>query len=190
MTRLKFFSLCVRRANAGGRLYLAVLIGRLPSKSMRAWGAARLLGVRLDPSAQLYRWRDLRCGPRIEIGRGSIVGTDCILDGRRGIKIGRSVNLSSEVALWTLQHDKDSPTFEAVGGPIVIHDRAWVSFRATVLPNVTIGEGAVVAAGAVVTGDVAPYDVVGGIPARKIGQRPRAVAYSWHNSRKNAPWFV
>ena len=54
-----------------------------------------------------------------------------------------------------------------------IGDRAWLGSRALVLPGVTIGEGAVVAAGAVVTSDVPAYAVVGGVPARAIGARPR-----------------
>lgn len=164
-------------------------MGRIPSKTVRGVGAARLLGVKIHPTAQIYRWRDLRGGSRITIGQGSIVGSDCILDGRRGITIGHSVNISSEVALWTLQHDKDSPTFETVGGPIHIGDRAWISFRAIILPNVSIGEGAVVAAGAIVTKNVPPYAIVGGIPAKKIGDRNGEVAYNWENSRAESPWF-
>jgi acetyltransferase-like isoleucine patch superfamily enzyme len=145
--------------------------------------------VKIHPTAQIYRWRDLRSGSQIAIGEGSIIGSDCILDGRCGISIGRSVNISSEVALWTLQHDTDSPTFETSGGPISVGDRAWISFRATILPNVCIGEGAIVAAGAIVTKDVPPYAIVGGIPATKIGDRNRDVDYTWNNSRADAPWF-
>ncbi|OAN38170.1 hypothetical protein A4X20_19900 [Mycolicibacterium iranicum] len=144
----------------------------------------------MHKTAQIYRWRDLRNGPGISIGAGTIVGTDCTLDGRLGISIGRSVNISSEVAFWTLQHDKDSPSFATRGGPITVGDRAWVSFRAVILPNVSIGEGAVIAAGAVVTKDVPAYTVVGGIPARRIGERSRDVDYEWTDSRVRAPWFV
>jgi acetyltransferase-like isoleucine patch superfamily enzyme len=178
-----------QRAYSGGRLYGASFLGRIPSKTVRSIGAARLLGVKIHPTAQIYRWRDLREGSQITIGPGSIVGSDCILDGRCGIRIGHSVNISSEVALWTLQHDKDSPTFETAGGPINIGDRAWISFRATILPNVSIGDGAVVAAGAIVTKDVPPYAIVGGIPAKIIGARNPEVDYIWENSRAEAPWF-
>jgi acetyltransferase-like isoleucine patch superfamily enzyme len=112
------------------------------------------------------------------------------LDGRNGITIGKNVNFSSEVALWTLQHDYNSPTFATSGGPIVIGDRAWISFRATILPGVTIGEGAVVAANSVVTKDVPPFTVVGGIPAKKIGERTTDLSYDWTNARSHAAWLV
>jgi len=99
------------------------------------------------------------------------------LDARRGLVIGNYVNFSSEVMIWTLQHDHNSPTFADKGGKVVIGDRAWISCRAIILPGVTIGEGAVVAAGAVVTKDVAPYTIVGGIPAKEIGKRNRDLTY-------------
>lgn len=172
----------------GGALLATMLVGKLPLRWLRTLVARRLLGLGAHPDSILYRWRDLREPQGIEIGAGSIVGFWATLDGRRGITIGRNVNLSSEVALWTLQHDTDDPDFGVHGGPIVIEDRAWVSFRATVLPGVTIGEGAVVAAGAVVTQDVPPFAIVGGVPARRIGERNRDLGYSMENG--GGPWLV
>ena len=142
----------------------------------------------IRPGARLYRWRELRSAHNISIGEGSIIGFDAIMDGREGITLGRNVNLSSEVALWTLQHDPGSPDFAARGAPIVVEDRVWLSFRSTVLPGVRIGEGAVVAAGAVVTHDVAPYTIVGGVPAKLVGHRTRDLRYSFENVR--TAWFV
>lgn len=172
----------------GATLLAAMLVGKLPLRWLRTLVARRLLGLGAHPDSILYRWRDLREPRGIEIGAGSIVGFWATLDGRRGIRIGRNVNLSSEVALWTLQHDTADPEFGVSGGPIVIEDRAWVSFRATVLPGVTIGEGAVVAAGAVVTQDVPPFAVVGGVPARPIGERRRDLGYSMEGG--GGPWLV
>jgi acetyltransferase-like isoleucine patch superfamily enzyme len=127
----------------------------------------------------LHRWNESRRPSAITVGAGSIIGNDVILDGREGIHIGENVNFSSEVAIWTLQHDHVCPDFGTKGGPVTIGDRTWVSFRATILPDVTIGEGVVVAAGAVVTRDVQPYAIVGGIPARVIGYRERNLTYNW-----------
>jgi acetyltransferase-like isoleucine patch superfamily enzyme len=123
----------------------------------------------------------------VTIGDGSVIGFDAILDGRGGLTIGRNVNLSSEVAIWTAQHDHRSPTFAARCAPVTIGDRAWLSFRTTILPGVTIGDGAVVAAGAVVTTDVPPFAIVGGIPARIIGVRTRELSYEFV---RGAPWFI
>jgi acetyltransferase-like isoleucine patch superfamily enzyme len=179
-----------RRAPAafeGGGLLLTMVVARLPSRRLRTLVARKLLGLRIAPDAVLYRWRDIRHAPGISIGRGSVVGFWATLDGRRGIEIGENVNLSSEVALWTLQHDPADPGFESRGAPIVIEDHAWISFRATVLPGVRVGEGAVVAANSVVTKDVEPYAIVGGAPAGVIGRRPREHSYSL---TAGAPWFV
>ena len=155
---------------------------------MRTW-LARRLGMTIAPTAKVYRWREVRNPKKITIGAGSIVGLWATLDGREGITIGKNVNISSESALWTLQHDHNSPTFATKGGPITIGDRAWISFRATILPGVTIGEGAVVAAGAVVTKDVPPFTIVGGIPAKVIAPRTDDLTYDW-DANKDAAWFI
>lgn len=106
-----------------------------------------------------------------------MIENNVTLDGRRGIKIGKNVNFSSEVMIWTLQHDYNNPSFSVKGGEVIIEDYVWISTRAIILPNVRIGKGAVVAAGAVVTKDVPPFTVVGGIPAKKIGERNKELNY-------------
>ena len=67
----------------------------------------------------------------------------------------------------------NSDDFHAIGGKTIIHRYAWICSRSILLPGVTIGEGAVVASGAVVTKDVEPYAIVAGIPAKKIGERKK-----------------
>ena len=96
---------------------------------------------------------------------------------RGGIRTGADVSIGPEAAFLTLGHDPQSPEFADTGGDIVIGDRAWIAFRAVILPGVKIGEGAVVAAGAVVTRDVPPYEIVAGVPARKVGERNRDLTY-------------
>lgn len=179
-----------RRAISGGSIQLSHILGRFPSKTLRRFFITRVFKVDIAESTQVYKWREIRLGSSIHIGSGTIIGADAILDGRKEIYIGHSVNISSEVALWTLQHDPQSPDFGTKGGPISIGNRAWISFRATILPGVTIGEGAVVAAGSVVTKDVPPYTIVGGIPAKPIGSRSSEVDYTWTSSFQDAAWFI
>jgi len=116
-------------------------------------------------------------GCSISIGDNTVINRNCYLDGRTGIIIGNNVNVSFECCIITLQHAAKSLDFHCVGGMVRIEDHVWIGVRSIILPGVTIGEGAVVAAGAVVTTDVSPYTIVAGTPARNIGERPRGLTY-------------
>jgi maltose O-acetyltransferase len=87
------------------------------------------------------------------------------------------VNFSTGVWIWTAEHDMNALDFGATSAPVVIEDYAWLSCRTIILPGVTIGYGAVVAAGAVVTKSVPAFAVVGGTPAKVIGERSRDLNY-------------
>jgi len=76
-----------------------------------------------------------------------------------------------------MQHNVNDPDFRGESAPVIIGDYAWISCRTVLLPGVRIGEGAVVAAGAVVTKDVEPYAIVGGVPAKNIGERSQGLRY-------------
>ena len=117
-------------------------------------------------------------GPRrITIGRRSVINRGVVLDGRFPLTIGDNVSISIGSVILTLEHDLQASDFPAVGAPVSIADRVFIGTRAVVLPGVSIGEGAAVAAGAVVTNDVEPYTIVGGVPAKEIGSRPRNLTY-------------
>jgi acetyltransferase-like isoleucine patch superfamily enzyme len=156
---------------------IAAAVGHLPSARLRHAVYRSVLGMEIAPGARVNGRAEIRFGT-ISIGPNTIVGHDAILDGRGGITLGRAVNLASEVAIWTADHDPQDPDFAARIAPVVVGDRAWLSFRSTVLPGVTIGEGAVVAANAVVTKDVAPFTIVAGTPAKVIGERTRDLRYA------------
>jgi maltose O-acetyltransferase len=178
----------IRLGREGARLQLSFWIGALPLRRLRH-ALYRRLGMRLDRGARVHRGLEVRAPANVHVGTGSVIGFDSILDGRAGIRIGRHVNISSRVAIWTVQHDHRDPDFRDLGAPVVIGDRAWISFQATILPGVSVGEGAIVAAGAVVTKDVAPYAVVGGVPARVIERRfPQQLDYEL--TATPAPWFI
>jgi maltose O-acetyltransferase len=134
-------------------------------------------GIRLDPTSALH-WRARFFAPEgLVVGRHSTLGNDGFYDAREGITIGDCVNIAGEVAIFTREHDVQSPTFDEVGGPVTIGNHAYIGTRVTILPGVDIGEGAVVATGAVVTKSVPPYTIVGGVPARPIGERRRDLDY-------------
>lgn len=166
-----------RRFLIGAQILLFDVVSWLPSHRLRRFLYRKVGRMQVSSESWIYGHAHVRCPWRIRIGSGSIVGGGATLDGRGTIRIGDHVNISSDVAIWTKQHNLEDPSFAAVAKPVVIEDYAWISTRAILLPGSHIGRGAVVAAGAVVTGDVAPYAIVGGTPARDIGRRPRFDEY-------------
>ncbi len=136
-----------------------------------------VFGVRLGRGSIVHWQARFFDPPGVRIGNYCNIGNNAFLDGRRGIAIGNYVATGAEIMIYTLQHDLDSPNFDVTGGPVVIGDYVYIGPRAIVLPSVRIGTGAVVAAGAVVTGDVAPYTIVDGVPARFIRERCRELNY-------------
>lgn len=147
-----------------------------PSQNIRRY-MFRLAGGVLGQGTVFYGGTEIRCARRIDIGAYTSIGHRCILDGRGKLKIGSSVNFSTGVWIWTAEHDVQSPDFAARIAPVIIEDYAWIGSRVIILPGVTIGKGAVVASGAVVTKDVAAFNIVGGVPAKIIGKRNEDLRY-------------
>ena len=117
-------------------------------------------------------------GRKVFIGKRNVINFGCLFDGRHfAIRTGDDVSIGPEGAILTLGHDPQSESFADRGGDVSIGDKAWIGFRAIILPGLSIGEGAVVAAGAVVTRSVEPFAIVAGVPARKIGERNPRLNY-------------
>lgn len=114
----------------------------------------------------------------ISIGQETTINKHVDLDGRGGLKIGDRVSISAYTKILTASHDPNSAFFELVLRPVEIEDYVWVGYAAIILPGVKIGRGAIVAAGSVVTRDVAARAIVAGNPARPIGQRSTELQYS------------
>jgi acetyltransferase-like isoleucine patch superfamily enzyme len=152
-------------------------------RTFRAFGAAIASDVLIYHGLQLRAARKLTIGPRTTVGEGAV------LDARGGLTIGADVNFSSEVQIWTAQHDWQSPEFTYVSSPVTIGNHVWIGPRVMILPGVRIGDGAVIAAGAVVTRDVPPYVLAGGVPAKVIGERPRNLSYRLAGSKRKMLWW-
>lgn len=114
---------------------------------------------------------------QIVIGENTIVNRECVLDGRSGLFIGKNVNISPKVEIYSMGHDVNSPSFEAKGESVYIEDYVWLGTRCMIMPGVSIGKGAFVMPGAIVTKNVSPYAIVAGIPARQIGRRSKDLSY-------------
>jgi acetyltransferase-like isoleucine patch superfamily enzyme len=155
------------------------VVSHVPSFALRRAWYGRVLGVRMGPHAGVH----LGCyvwfyGPGqvrrdgTTIGAYSRINRNCCLDMRGPLHIGENVSISPDVTILTAFHRMDDPEFRVEARPVVIEDHVWVGTRATILSGVRLGRGSVVAAGAVVTRDVGPLEIVGGVPARPIGTRP------------------
>lgn len=141
------------------------------------------LGMRLEQGAIIWCGARINYPERISIGENSIVGPSTVLLSQGGIRIGRNVNISGFSFILSQEHNVQSPRLETTLAEVVIEDYAWLATNVTILPGVTVGHGAVIAAGAVVTKDVSPYAIVGGVPARPIGKRPENFAYHTRDDR-------
>ncbi len=128
-------------------------------------------GVKIGKGSHLHMGTQFFNPSGIEIGRGSIIGQNAFLDGRDKLKIGDHVDIASDVLIYNSEHDINSPEFEPIKGPVEIGDYVFVGPRVIILPGVSIGKGAVIAAGAVVVKNVGEFEVVGGVPAKIIGER-------------------
>jgi len=168
----------------GGGRYLMFNISIIPSIHLRRV-LYKGLGAHIDSKAIFHFRTEIRAPWLLSVGEGTIIGDNAILDARCGLTMGKNVNLSSNVSIYTLQHDHRASDFSCPNPTkrklsVEIGDRVWIGSNVIVLPGVHIGEGAVCCAGCVVTKDVEPYAVVAGIPAKKLSERPRVLKYEFN----------
>ncbi len=130
---------------------------------------SELTGKKVDESFRLFPPFYADFGKNITFGKDVFLNSGCHFQDQGGIVIDDGALIGHNVVLATINHDLD-PSMNRKNhyAPIHIKEHVWIGSNATVLAGVTIGEWAVVAAGAVVTKDVPPYAVVGGIPAKVI----------------------
>lgn len=165
-----------RLLHGGWTRYMLYQVAYVPSHHLRRF-VYKSLGMKIGKHNVFNYGTEIRGITGIKMGNFNIIGDNALLDGRNGLVLGNNVNISSNVSIYTLQHDHRNPLFKSVGGKVVIEDRVWLGSNVIVLPGVAIGEGAVCCAGCVVTKDVEPYTVVAGIPAKKVNERPENLIY-------------
>ena len=132
---------------------------------LRVWGARIGRRCAIAAGAKIWAPWNLTVGNYVAVANGAE------LYGVAPIVLGDHSTISQDAYICTASHDIASKSKPLVFKPVCIGSFSWVCARAIVLPGVTVGEGAVAGAGAVVTKDVAPWTVVGGSPAKVIGKR-------------------
>jgi acetyltransferase-like isoleucine patch superfamily enzyme len=154
------------------------LVRHIPSFTLRRQWYHRILGasfgehsgIHLGCHVWFYSPRQVRRSG-FSLGAHSRINRDCCLDVRGRLEIGENVSISPDVTILTASHGVNDPEFRVQIRPVLIQDHVWIGSRAMILPGVTLGRGCVVAAGAVVTRDVAPLSIVAGVPARPVAAR-------------------
>lgn len=158
---------------------ISMVIFLLPRFRTLGWIKAsflRLLGAHVGkrvvfyPGIWIFPGRDLHLGDDVDLAYGALITTS------GGVSIGDRTLVGYGARILSSNHHIPAvpQRIFAAGhtdAPVVIEQDVWIGANAIILPGVTIGEGAVVAAGSVVTRDVAPWTVVGGIPARELRHR-------------------
>lgn len=157
-----------------GLLFIANrVISCVPSHFVRRVFYRRVMKFCLGSSSYIFMnvWFDAKGQGSFVMGHHSVVNQNCRLDNRGTIIIGNNVSISADVTILTADHNLQSSTFESRCRQVAINDYVFIGTRALLLPGITIGTGAVIGAGSVVTKDVPPYTIVAGCPAREVGRR-------------------
>ena len=169
----------LKRLRYDGLLYLTnQWVGRIPSHQFRLWYYRHVMKFTVGSGSFIFMdaWFDTR--GNFEIGSCSTINAKCHLDNRGGLTIGNNVSISNEVTIITADHDPQEADFRGRERAVVIEDYVFIGTRSMILAGVTLGRGAIVAAGAIVSRDVAPFSIVAGVPARVIGKRREDLDYS------------
>jgi len=152
------------------KLMILRWVGHIPFHSCRNF-IYRLAGMKIGRKSTIHMWANFFQPKNIKVGEGSIVGDHVFLDGRAKLTIGNHVDIASHVSIYNSEHDIEAEDFSAREESVEIGDYVFIGPRAIILPGVKVGRGAVIAAGAVVSKDVPDFMIVGGVPAKTIGER-------------------
>ncbi len=149
------------------------IIARIPLPELRYAYYRAVCGMKIHKTSALWRGAQFTGDKldEINIGPHCVIGYSSFWVACAPIILLNDVVIGHRVEFYTTDHDPDDPEFLQRVAPIKLEDHVWVGSRAMILKGVTIGRGAVVAAGSVVTKDVEPFTIVGGNPARVIRKR-------------------
>lgn len=149
------------------------VVSNIPFPALRYAYYRSVCGINMGAGSSIWMGAQFTGGAinQIQMGEGCSVAYESFWVAGAPIILKNNVVTGHRVEFYTSDHDPDDPAFARRDAPIVIEDYAWIGSRAIILKGVTVGRGAVIAAGAVVTEDVPPFAIVGGNPAKFIRMR-------------------
>lgn len=138
-----------------------------PEETVRLF--SELTESKVDDSFRCFLPFYTECGINIKLGKNVFINSGCCFQDHAGIEIGEGTLIGHQVVIATINHAQDPVSrADMFPKPVKIGKNVWIGAHATILPGVTIGDNAIIAAGAVVTKDVEKNAVAGGVPAKKI----------------------
>lgn len=185
------FAALIRRGARSDELFLDYLlntvVNKIPFPTVRL-ALYRAAGMRIGSGSNIMMHVRVMAPQGIEIGDHCVIGEFAWLDGRAvrvgegpGLKIGNNVNVGARTVFIPGGHLPDSADFLGLPEKTFVEDNVWITMNCTILYGLTVGEGAVVSAASLVNKDVAPYTMVGGVPAKYLKDRTRDLSYTLHN---------
>lgn len=152
---------------------ICLILFRCSPRPFHAWRASllRVFGAKMGKNCHIYPGAFIWAPWNLECGDQAGVADGAIIYNQARIRVGTRSVISQGAHLCSGTHDHTDPNFSLIARPIVVGDHAWVAAEAFVHPGVTIGEGAVIGARAVVTKDMPPWMVCAGHPCQPIKPR-------------------
>ena len=160
------------------RLIWSIVQATLYRGSFHTWSGWRAMllrafGAKIGRECTIRRTSRVYYPWQFEMGDASCLGDDCTVYNLGLVKLGKYVTLSQEAYLCGGTHDYAVREMPLITKPIIVGDDAWICARAFIGPGVTVGNGGIVAAGAIVHKDVEGWTIVGGNPAKLIKKREK-----------------
>ncbi len=159
-------------------IYFYKILSIIPSHRIRLYYYKKKFG-HIGENCSILMHCDIRNPKNIFLGDNVVINSRVLLDGRGGfVKIGNNVDIAQEVNIWTLQHDVNDDFHKSIGADVIIEDFVWIASRVTILPGRRLKRGCVVGSCSLVTKDVESSTIVGGNPAKYLGDRKSNLNYN------------
>jgi maltose O-acetyltransferase len=160
-------------------------ISHIPIHCLRLF-FLRLLGAKIGQDVCVLLHVRILHPWNLKIGNNVVINQYVVLDCRRYmISIGNNTDIGPYTRVWTLSHDPHDDNHSLKGGPVQVGHHVWIASGVTILPNIIIGDGAIIASSSVLTKNVERLNIVAGVPAKKTGMRRNKLNYTLQYT----PWW-